>query len=776
MQLASSGHKTCLFDADLGLANVNVLLNQFPEVTLADVISGEKRLTDIIIHDPSGLDIIPGSSGVEKMADLDSDQIGRLIYDFSQINTYEFYIFDTSPGISRNVIPFCLAASELVMVITPEPTSLVDAYALLKVLTLNGFKGQVKIILNQCPDKDSAKAAYNRFKGAAAKRLPVEIVPVGLIHRDSHVTEAVKRQTPIVRLFPKAPASKGIRAMSRRIVAGVAEEDVEDREIVLFWTRFFDSIRGPYNLGETTATGRYLAKPPTASDISKQPLVGEETTNGIFYPNGIGEQPVYIPETADSAQDETDGLSLPSLPHTLAKLLKVLNYERPRADDIYQAITLDPALAFRVLKMAAPDRITGKFPFNGGLESAVETLGSSAINNIVLTESVNRVYSYGQNGGTWDLTGFWRHSLTCAYLAGLLGEPTRGADIHQAFLAGLLHDIGLLVLAAREPQEYKTIIETWNDRDENAVATSDIPLPDHAGAGADLLGTSQIQPLIADAARYHHDSPDRIVEAFPLVRVVYCAEILSRHQGRTPESLQKVSEILRLPLPNLEWFIQLADDKVNQTVAKVFPDNADLQSSDRLNASNLSRQVKTLSQLQGCTRQFLEASDRSDVVRTIHHSMEILFDLKDVACLLFDPDENVLKGHHLEGITPPVVQDIVIAIDRRNSLAVQALESGETRATFLHDDDDELCLIDQQIQSLLGVESLVFVPIPGDTGHVGVVAAGGEREHLDNLFGQAAQILLNIASLALTARSFPARPRIPGAAVTGESQTLRVFE
>jgi MinD-like ATPase involved in chromosome partitioning or flagellar assembly/HD-like signal output (HDOD) protein len=751
VQLASGGHRTCLFDADLGLANVNVLLNQFPDKNLADVISGDKRLADIIIRDSSGLDIIPGSSGVEKMADLDPDQIGRLIYDFSQINDYEFYIFDTSPGISRNVIPFCLAASELVMVITPEPTSLVDGYALLKVLTLNGFKGQVKIILNQCPDKNAAKAAYNRFKGAAIKRLPVEISPVGLIIQDRHVVEAVKQQTPVVRLFPKAPASKSIRAMAKRILEG-GSEDIEDREIVLFWTRFFDSVRGPYNLGETTATGKYLAASSKTPEVTKPAEIDEEPPTEVFKLSDIGLAPPVDSIPADLTNHDNDGAALPSLPQTLTKLLQVLNFKRPENDDVYEAISLDPALAFRVLKIAAPDRITGKYSLNGGLESAVKSLGASAINNLVLTESINRVYSSSHGVYQWDLSGFWRHSLRCAYLAGFLGESFRGVDTNQAFLAGLLHDIGILVSADGKAQDFASIIERWDDQDEEAFEASGVASIDHAGAGADLLGRSQIQPLIADAVRYHHESPDRITEAFPLVKVVYCAEIMSRKQGRTSQFLQKISEISGLPVHALETLIQLAETKVNQTVAAIVADGGDAPGSMSQNGSALTHQVKTLSLLQGCTRQFLEARDRDAVIKTIHHSMEILFDLREIVCLLFDPADNMLKGQFVEGKTPPVVQDISIPLERRNSLGIRALESGEIKATYLMDEDDELCLIDRQMQSLLGVENLVFLPIPSESGHVGVVAAGGEREHLDPLFGQSSQILLNMASLALSVR------------------------
>ncbi|MEI6127929.1 MAG: AAA family ATPase, partial [Pseudomonadota bacterium] len=164
--LSKLGSKVCLFDADLGLANINILLGLYPEYDLEDVILSNKSIHDIIIKNYQGIDIIPGSSGVEKLANLSGESLDRLIESFSTIDDYDYFIFDTSAGISRNVISFCLAASDVLLVITPEPTSLTDAYALLKILCFNGFTGSVKIIVNQCRNTSAASAAYTKLRDA----------------------------------------------------------------------------------------------------------------------------------------------------------------------------------------------------------------------------------------------------------------------------------------------------------------------------------------------------------------------------------------------------------------------------------------------------------------------------------------------------------------------------------------------------------------------------------------------------------------------------------
>ena len=166
LYLASQGYSTCLFDADMGLANVDILLGHYPEFTLEDVLMGNKSIKDIIIKMPSGLDIIPGGSGVKMLADHESGQMENIVESLSELEEYDFFIFDTSAGISKNVISFCLTSPEIVLVITPEPTSITDAYALLKILTLNKIDSTVMIAINQCMSMEVANKLYSKFKQA----------------------------------------------------------------------------------------------------------------------------------------------------------------------------------------------------------------------------------------------------------------------------------------------------------------------------------------------------------------------------------------------------------------------------------------------------------------------------------------------------------------------------------------------------------------------------------------------------------------------------------
>jgi flagellar biosynthesis protein FlhG len=241
--LAALGHKTCLFDADLGLANINIMLGVNPERTLGDVIGGSCRLEEVIIKDYRGIDIIPGSTGLEEMANLNQDQVEWLIESFSSLEDYDFLLFDTSAGIAKNVICFCLASSEVVLLITPEPTSLTDAYALMKVMARNRFDGTVGVVLNQPPSPAGAKLIYSKFKAVVRKYLDIEVGALGMVAQDPKVVEAVTEQKPVISLFPDCEASKCIAQIARRLSENDSRE-VGFHDMETFWRRCLNLISG----------------------------------------------------------------------------------------------------------------------------------------------------------------------------------------------------------------------------------------------------------------------------------------------------------------------------------------------------------------------------------------------------------------------------------------------------------------------------------------------------------------------------------------------------
>ena len=296
IHLAHLGYRTCLFDADLGLANINILLKIYPEHNLKDVILKGMDIQDILIEPLPGMDIIPGSSGVEEMANLDPDQIVSLITEFSKLDTYDYFIIDTAAGVSRDVIAFSLAASELVLIITPDPTSLTDAYSLLKILTLNGFNDQVMVVINQSPGLQSAKKALGKMMTTCTRYLNLKLIPIGVLGKDQNVISAVSRQKPFITLYPNTSASKSIKKIAENLIKKENQGELT-LELNSFWERclsfFTKKIRtSPKQPDDETlpgseeTSGKPLPDPPLADHDetpSQSILKDPETTPGMSH-------------------------------------------------------------------------------------------------------------------------------------------------------------------------------------------------------------------------------------------------------------------------------------------------------------------------------------------------------------------------------------------------------------------------------------------------------------------------------------------------------------
>ncbi len=236
LAMAARGIRVAIFDADLGLANINILTGIYPEKHLIDVIEGKCSLEDIIIKDYQGIDIIPGSTGIEKLADLDPQHTNELIKALLPLKSYDYIFFDTSAGISSQVLSFCLSSNEIYLVITGQPTSVTDAYSMLKVLAKNKYKHFVNIILNQINSAEEARHIYTRLANTTKKFISIKLRPAGVIPIDTQVGMAVNAQIPFFMLFPDSKASKCIRAIVRKIEGHSHGKDIS---MELFWKKCF---------------------------------------------------------------------------------------------------------------------------------------------------------------------------------------------------------------------------------------------------------------------------------------------------------------------------------------------------------------------------------------------------------------------------------------------------------------------------------------------------------------------------------------------------------
>lgn len=235
LQCARKGLRTCLFDADLGLANVNLLLKLEPRHTLGDVIAGDCRLQDIVMT-AAGIDIIPGSSGVAAMADLAPADLQRIGAEFRMLSRYDLIIFDTSSGVSGNVLAFVSAAPETLLVVTPEPTALTDAYALVKLLLRQRYPGQLRVVVNQAHSESQARHTYEKFREVVRVYQGADLQMLGAVPIDRRVADAVRAQMPFSLTEPLSGAGLAVGELAERLLQS-APPAVEGDPLEQFWMR-----------------------------------------------------------------------------------------------------------------------------------------------------------------------------------------------------------------------------------------------------------------------------------------------------------------------------------------------------------------------------------------------------------------------------------------------------------------------------------------------------------------------------------------------------------
>ncbi len=211
--------KVLVFDADLGLSNIDVILNLATKYNIKHLFKGEKRLKDLIVDGPMGIKVLPASSGIQELTELDEFQRLRLVEEFeSYEERVDYLLIDTSSGISSNVAFFCMAAQEIIVVTSAEPTALTDAYALIKVLFTRYQEKNFKVLVNEVEDEREAADVYKRLSTAAERFLSISLDYIGYVPYDDAVPKAVRQQKALMEIYPECEASRSLMRVSERLI------------------------------------------------------------------------------------------------------------------------------------------------------------------------------------------------------------------------------------------------------------------------------------------------------------------------------------------------------------------------------------------------------------------------------------------------------------------------------------------------------------------------------------------------------------------------------
>lgn len=440
-------------------------------------------------------------------------------------------------------------------------------------------------------------------------------------------------------------------------------------------------------------------------------------------------EPTYPMQPAESPiRSRLLHARLPAMPQILLKLLEHCQTDEAGMADLASLIAKDPGIAskiFAVANSSAYHRSGMKL----GLEQALAAIGTDMVKTLVISESVFQIFnSFSHSNGT-DLRRFWKHSLGAAVIAREIASRMRYPHIEEAYLAGLLHDVGRLALLATAPTEYAAAFQAADDASLCAVEQRLLQMT-HAEAGAWLIEHWHLDSFLADSVLYHHESAARLDGAHPLIRIVRLAHLLASHEADDPA----VAEAGALCGLGIEALAEIAERAVAQVQKAADHLGIDLAGADDLppavslaapepadpTREKLSEEVRNLVLASSAARSFGRHQSEAELLETVTRSARILFGLEDAVLLQMDATGHALIGAAVGQHRQRLAQ-FSVAVDANGAVAAAARLN---RPAYVRRSGELLGVAEEQLLRLLGTEALVAVPLTS-AGRCSAVLIGG---------------------------------------------------
>lgn len=431
--------------------------------------------------------------------------------------------------------------------------------------------------------------------------------------------------------------------------------------------------------------------------------------------------------------------NLPTLPHILVKLIKACNDDKTSLPEISSIIEKDPSLSGKILGLVnsayygLPKKIKT-------MEQAVTYLGTSTTKNTAISAAVLQTFRRTGKDDGLNLKLFWWHSLRCAVSARLLARALKYASPEEAFLAGLLHDIGRLVLWVNVEETYGEILRKYIDRPDLLLAGEMGLGLNHCEVGAWLMQHWEFSSFIADAVLYHHEPIERITGAFPLVKIVFAANSLSQGPTAFPERRYEAAEkLFGLSHEVIDLLQHQADQEVVE-IARFLeieiepPEAAEkgLTDKDRLKEDDLVDEVKNISLLLGTLQDILEAGDEGTVLKALENGFRVLFGTANIFFFLMDPDKQGLVGKSAGEGKSSLIHDLLVPLSTEQSLLVSSLRQRTALESLSLPPESPLALIDEQIIHFLGKEGILCLPLKANGESIGIILLGVDTSELND--------------------------------------------
>ena len=426
--------------------------------------------------------------------------------------------------------------------------------------------------------------------------------------------------------------------------------------------------------------------------------------------------------------------NLPTLPEINLRLIKKCSSGRGNLNEIADLIKMDPALSIKVMDMY----YSGYHCYpkkTGNIENALNHIGIDAVRIMVSCSSAGSIFDGLINGRNFDLRSFWRHSLRCAFLAEVIAKEIPNQSADEAFLSGLFHDIGKLILFTSLPNIYSKLISDNTDTSGFIVREKKTIGVDHCYIGYRLVDRWQYYPFMADAILYHHYPLEKVTVALPPVKILYLANILAGQESTEKADIFEAARTLfGFTEDKVEEYIVYSETKLNDASALFEID--ELPSRDVQNISgarndarfNLANEVRDTALVAYTMQNILKAKDRGSVLQIIKQGFEIMFGKSDVFFLLYHRNEKTFIGHcSKEDDLSALIEGLQVPAYPGNSMLVSCINDKSPIDSFSFQKRSELSIMDLQLIHFTGKDGILCLPMIVDNEPAGVIILGVEK-------------------------------------------------
>ncbi|MBC2709663.1 MAG: HDOD domain-containing protein [Desulfosarcina sp.] len=451
--------------------------------------------------------------------------------------------------------------------------------------------------------------------------------------------------------------------------------------------------------------------------------------------------------------------NLPTLPHILLKLFEACNRDSVNLDEIAALVSKDPSLSAKILKLVnsayfgLPQKVQE-------INHAVVLVGTSGIKNMAICACVYEAFPKPKKNGLFNLKEFWWHSLSCAFLSKNIAAKMKSCQSDEAFVSGLLHDIGKVVLWVNFNAAYEDILENCRNDGQRLIEGEARLGATHCEVAAWLLNRWNFQTMISDSVRYHHESPVRIAQALPMTQIVYIANFLCQNaEAKINEGVVLAQKILGFSSEECDAFIEKSGQEAKDVADALDIDiNIDELSSKPIDEKDqkiqdaLVRDVRNISLLMGTLEGFLTAKDQNDILSVISNGLKILLDINRLLYFLVDAEKGVLFGYFQDKEGRYLKKhSLAVSMSLDQSLLVKTILEKEPLDSFNAGAQGPLTILDEQIIRVIGGQGIYCLPLTANGDSVGVLVLAIDKSDLPQLLENAKllNILIHKGALAL---------------------------